>query len=375
MLTHLHASNFKSLGESVDVPLDSFVALVGINGAGKSNVVDAPRFVAHALRDGLDAAVTDRGNMRGLGRWSGGRPFDVGVRIEAKRDGAFGFFDIRLGSQEGGDSYKVLREEACWTDRSGTESRYLVEQSKWEGPDGLAPQLDPQGLALSLVAADRRFKDLFDELRSVAVYSIFPSVLRSPQRFDSASPMVDHGENWATTLRTVLKDKEANAQLRTALAEIVGDVEDVRVNSVGGFLSPQFRHTKPESVTSKKLKWFDAGQESDGTLRVAGILTALLQTPPPGLLGVEEPELTIHPGALPVIHDYLTEASSRGQVIITTHSPDLLDLMRPEVIQVVERRDGVTTVHPMSADQQALVRDHLAGAGELLRIEGVQAAA
>ena len=90
--------------------------------------------------------------------------------------------------------------------------------------------------------------------------------------------------------------------LRVALATAVGDIEDVEVNSVGGYLSPRFRHSKPPDVASRKLKWFDAAQESDGTLRLTGILTALLQEPTPGLLGIEEPELTVHPGALPVYH-------------------------------------------------------------------------
>jgi len=373
VLTHLHASNFKSLGESVDLPLGEFVALVGINGAGKSNVVDVPRFVAHALRDGLDAAVTSRGNMRGLGRWSGGRPFDVSLRIDAERDGEQGFFELRLGSHEGGESYRVLREEGRWGKAGSAATGYVVDRGKWSGPDGLAPNIDPHGLALPLLAADKRFKTLHDELRSVAVYSIFPSVLRSPQAFDSTFPMMEHGENWATALRAVVRDKELHAELRVALAAIVGDVQDVRVSAVGGFLSPQFRHTQPE--TAKKAKWFDAAQESDGTLRVAGILTAVLQRPAPGLLGVEEPELTVHPGALPVVHDYLMEASHHGQVVVTTHSPDLLDLMPPDAIHVVERIDGVTTVRPMAGDQQQLVRDHLTRPGELLRIEGVQAAA
>lgn len=373
MITRIQASNFKSLGDKIDLPLASFSALVGINGAGKSNIVEIPRFVAHALRDGLDAAVTSRGNMRALGRWSGGRPFDVWIRIDAEREDAHGFFDLRLASQDYGEGYKVLREEAAWR-RSGSEASYVVDHSEWSGPDGLSPRLDPGGLALPLVAADERFTDLHDELRSVAIYSIFPAVLRAPQHFDPATPMLEHGENWATTLRAVLRRRDLQAEMRAALNAVVGDIEHIRVRGVGTFLSPQFLHTTPPEIRSKKAKWLDAGQESDGTLRIAGILTALLQRPAPGLLGIEEPELTVHPGALPIIHDYLLDAARRGQVIITTHSPELLDLIAPEAIHVVERRDGVTTVSAMDPDQQRLVRDHLTSPGELLRIEGVHAA-
>jgi predicted ATPase len=374
VLTRIQAANFKSLGDRVDLRLEAFTALVGINGAGKSNVVEIPRFLAHALRDGLDAAMTSRGNMRALGRWSGGRPFDVWLRIDVSDGDASGFFDLRLGSQDGGDGYKVLREEAEWRSGERETARYVVERSQWTGPDGLSPRLDPGGLALPLVAADERFKALHDGLRSVAIYSIFPAVLRSPQQFDPTAPMLEHGENWATALRAVVRQRDLQTELRAAMNAVTGDIENVRVRGVGTFLSPQFLHASPPEHRSRKLKWFDAGQESDGTLRIAGILTALLQRPAPGLLGIEEPELTVHPGALPVIHDYLLEASRRGQVVITTHSPDLLDLIAPESIYVVERKQGTTSVSRMDHTQQQLVRDHLTSPGELLRIEGVHAA-
>jgi len=74
---------------------------------------------------------------------------------------------------------------------------------------------------------------------------------------------------------------------------------------------------------------FLATSVSNGTLRALGILVALFQLADSGrtmsLIGVEEPELYIHPGAVGVLLDALREASQRGQVLVTTHSPDLLD--------------------------------------------------
>src|SRR5262249_28520444 len=137
-----------------------------------------------------------------------------------------------------------------------------------------------------------------------------------------------------------------------------------------GFLVVQFRH----AVAGKKgpAKWFSVGQESDGTLRVAGIITALLQEPPLTLVGIEEPELTVHPGALPLLYDYLRQAKRRSQIVITTHSPELLDLVDPAEVRVVTRANGVTGVSSMESRQLDAIRARLVTLGDVLRNEGVQ---
>jgi len=106
--------------------------------------------------------------------------------------------------------------------------------------------------------------------------------------------------------------------------------------------------------------------------RFKGIVSALLQEPPLALIGIEEPELTVHPGALPLLINFLRQASRRCQVVITTHSPELLDLLGAEEVRVVERKDGVTTVGPMRLQQQGTVRDGLLKLGELMVTEGLQ---
>src|SRR5258706_1544502 len=105
-----------------------------------------------------------------------------------------------------------------------------------------------------------------------------------------------------------------NSRLPWDLGQITGDIDDIRVSQAGGYLVAEFRHgvVKTPKGNKERAKWFGAAQESDGTLRMAGIITALLQEPPLTLIGVEEPELTIHPRAIPVLYDYLCEASSKS---------------------------------------------------------------
>jgi predicted ATPase len=75
VITRLLVSNYRSLGE-VDIELGPLTAFAGINGAGKSNVVDALRFVSECVRVGLEPALSARGGIAAVRRWSGGRPFD-----------------------------------------------------------------------------------------------------------------------------------------------------------------------------------------------------------------------------------------------------------------------------------------------------------
>ena len=145
------------------------------------------------------------------------------------------------------------------------------------------------------------------------------------------------------------------------------------MTSVGTFLVPVFRHGEVGQPKGKvRERWLSAAQESDGTLRMAGIITALLQEPPLTLIGIEEPELTVHPGALPLLYDFLVQASERSQVLITTHSPDLLSLLKPKEVRVVERHEGITTVTRMHESQRTAVHKRLFTPGDLMRMEGLR---
>ena len=180
--------------------------------------------------------------------------------------------------------------------------------------------------------------------------------------------MMGHGDNWVS----ILKDQpEASwkPELTAALRKLTGDVQDIRVQPVAGFLTAEFQHKVNQRGNAK---WLGSNQESDGTLRFAGMVTALLQEPALTVVGIEEPELTIFPGAIPLICDFLDQTAKRSQVIVTTHSPDLLDQVSAEDVRVVERRNGATTIEGIDAAQKEEIRDRLTTLGELMRTEGIK---
>jgi len=112
---------------------------------------------------------------------------------------------------------------------------------------------------------------------------------------------------------------------------------------------------------------------SDGTIRAAGVLAALFQpevtqgrTP---LVGIEEPEIALHPAAAGVLFDALNEASHQVQVIATSQSPDLLDRddLDVGIVRAVSMTHGLTTIGEIDEPSRRIVKDKLYTLGELMR--------
>lgn len=373
-LARMTVSNYRSIGEDVSVDFEPITVLVGVNGSGKSNLLDAPRFVAQALTEGLEGAVEDRhgfdsmlrdvGGARGTMRielqlehddWSA--TYAVELSAPARQRDAFGIRDEHLQVR----SRTTQRTDMLRKNRAGTVS------STWSGLD--SPVRDRRNLALLAVGGDARLEPVVGALRSIETYSLFPEQLRRPQPPSQRAYLSKFGDNWPSVVRRVMAT-DAARDLLLSLDRVTGDIVDLRARRLGaGFLVGEFGHARSDGST----QWFEAARESDGTLRVAGILTALVQRPPPLMIGIEEPEQTVHAGVLPILADFLRATSETTRVVVTTHSPDLLDLVPAAGIRVVDRIDGTTRVGRLDEGQQELVRRRLETPGGLLRTRGLAA--
>ena len=102
--------NYKSIGHC-DVRLSPLTYLVGQNGAGKSNFLDALHFVRDALAGSLESALNERGGINEVRRRSSGHPTHFGIRLEFQlRDGRDGWYAFDIGAMAGG-GYEVQSEE------------------------------------------------------------------------------------------------------------------------------------------------------------------------------------------------------------------------------------------------------------------------
>jgi predicted ATPase len=123
---------------------------------------------------------------------------------------------------------------------------------------------------------------------------------------------------------------------------------------------------------------FGLNQVSTGLLNAAAMLLELFEPPkegrPSSLVAIEEPEAFLHPSAVRVMRDAFLEASETRQILITSHSPELLDdpSIPAEWIRVVYRDGAETHIEPLSDSTSSIIRDRLFTAGELMRQGGLK---
>ena len=368
-ITRATIRNYRSLaGDGPPVALGPVTVLVGPNGSGKSSFCDALAFLADAVRNGLPSAVDNGDNRLGFAALRRQGSDKITLRVDAELEGVSGFYELEL---EGAvDGYRIAREAAQW--RAGFAIRRGEDGREWvpgKALEGVSVPTGETALLLPLLRGEGRFSELAETIANIVVYSLPPIELRQSRAKSPAHPMNGHGRDWPSALADVL-NSEAKGVLVVALNRITGDIVDARVRSTGKQQVVEFLHRSE----GKPERWASADQESDGTLRSAALLTALVQSPPPSLIAIEEPELAIHPGALTVLRDFILDAQRHAQIVLTTHSPELLDHFDADYIRVVHRAGDATRISAMDEDQRQAVRDSLATLGEVLRHEGLKPA-
>lgn len=378
MLTRLRVEHFKSI-ENIDLHLSNLSLFVGPNGSGKSNIIDAIRLVRDAVTFGLDRAVAERHGIDSIRQWSPSKPYHVTIEMHTENRLGEGFLSLTLASYRG--NHSVHREEAEWRfrdDRRPSAGYSRLPSGKidlWMGNDRQTERCtadQPEELFLRQIEA-RRLRALVQSISNFRAYSIFPNILRTPQKPSSERQLSSTGDNLTSIFRTLAKSKRANHQrarqeIIESLKRVMPTLENIRIQNIGGLMVPQFRVRE----RAERLHDFNVSQVSDGTLRVLGLLTALYQPNRPQVIAMEEPEQTVHPGVLSVLADSIKEVSAQTQILVTTHSPELLDKFdAPDAVMAVDSERGITHVGRISNDQREAVRDRLFTLGELMSIEGL----
>jgi len=366
--------NYKSIGEC-KVDIGDLTLLVGQNGSGKSNFIDAVRMVSDSLRSSIEHAIRLRGGIGEVRRRSSGHPnhFNVSLLVNLS-DGSDASFSFQVGAQPKG-GFIVQRESAIVVKNGMNVAFYEVKSGevvKISGQIKDPPKISNDRLFLTALSGIEVFRPLFDSLSSMGFYSINPAVIREPQPNDAGEILDRSGSNLPSVIRRLQTDNpSALERIQAYLRRIVPGIEGVEYKTFGPRETLEFR----QEMGRAKYPWrFFAAAMSDGTLRSLGVLTALFQSPERNdagtpLIAVEEPESTIHPGAAAVVMDALVEASNFRQIIATTHSPDLLDhkSLKKSNILAVTNIGGETKIAPIDDASMSAIRDELYTPGELLR--------
>jgi predicted ATPase len=313
--THVNLENWKNF-IGVDVDLQKRAFLVGPNASGKSNFLDVFRFLHEivSVGGGFRAAVQKRGGVSTLRCLAARRHSELAIKVS-------------LGSDEDRLAWEY---ELRFTQDNNRIPTVATERVAKHGKDIItrpleADQTDPKRLTqtyLEQVNVNQEFRDVADFFESVRYQHLVPQLVREPDR-SVGHPNDPFGgdflEQLARTPEKTLKARlrRIGAALRVAVPQLKElDLErDVRGTP---HLRGNYEHWRPQGA------WQTEEVFSDGTLRLLGLLWAILAGSGPLLL--EEPELSLHPDVvryIPAMFARMQQRTGR-QILLSTHSTDLL---------------------------------------------------
>lgn len=325
-LDWIEVKGFTSI-QSAMVELSSLNVLVGANGAGKSNFVQALGLLGRIVDGDLGFFVGMSGGASSLLDANGSTQISISLSAYPNR------YD------------SVLRVAA------NDELIFAEESISYHGPGYPIPWTASIGKG----HRETRLHDVVAERGDPSVASHIVELLEGCRVFhfhDTSADapvkqMVSTADNVALrqdagNLAAVLLNLQANDP--AAYRRIVGAIRQV---------APFFRDfvLKPEAGDHIRLRWrqvdsdavFSANQMSDGTLRFVCLVTLLLGPSLPALVVLDEPELGLHPYAIVQLAGLLHQASTRSQVLIATQSVTLMNQFAIENLIVVERKRGAST--------------------------------
>ena len=312
---HVHLENWRNFVRA-DSALQKRAFLVGPNASGKSNFLDAFRFLHDivAVGGGFQDAVRRRGGVSSLRALAARRYSDVTIAVQVAPSEQESFWRYELQF-----SQDNLRRPQIKTERISIGGRELLNR-----PDD-ADTGDPERLTqtyLEQVNVNRDFRGLAEFFGSIRYLHIVPQLVREPDRSVGKTNDPYGGDFLERVART--PEKKRNAwlrRIREALRVAVPQLQEIELwRDVKGtpHLRGKYENWRPQGA------WQTEEQFSDGTLRLMGLMWALLDGSGPLLL--EEPELSLHPEVaryLPQMFARVQRRSGR-QVFVSTHSSELL---------------------------------------------------
>lgn len=369
MLRRLHVENFRSLaGLSLD--LGPLAILFGPNGAGKSSLLDTLWFLRDCAVRGVEVASSERSHGIGL-RWDGaeeGAPISVGVETARAR------YDVRVSLSAGridpfpGERLRSLQRDMDLIQRpTGSDRVSFFEAEKVAAPITLR---EPDRLSLARYLDVRGAEEAAEVdvlLRSIRMHRCrlfnFHGIKNVGSQSTPELRLRGRADNLWSVLRNVHDRRGADDRYDT----IVSFMRE----ALPSFDGLMFEQTGVASVTGRILEkgrrgpiW--ASGVSDGHLHLLILLTSMFaEGRAPGLLLLDEPDISLHPWALSVLARALKEAAGAWgkQILLATHSPVLLSQFDADQSLVVQSDAGGTRLTRLSevAGVQDLLDQYAAG--------------
>jgi predicted ATPase len=369
MLDQIRISNYKSLRD-VALDLRAFNVLIGPNNAGKSNVFDCLRLLSEFIRSQQGEPVHSRGGFSSI-VWNGEIKNSIGIELSGhepsfpNQGGDRDRFKYEVHIAGGPTHFQITSERFSVNPLDYTGSISPIEKDLSEArPQGrvlleypveqnMARVTDPSGkvlwggtygLGLSSYlpsfADPTRFPLVGDfalQVKDWTFYNFVPSLMERPLQARKDLRLQEHSENFGAVLHSHHAEFGSNFHeieewLRRAMPEISELLSGLTEQG------QTYAQIKEKGLKVRIPSW----AMSDGTIRFLAHLMVAFGASPPPLACFEEPENYIHPHLLELLAHVLKKASTRNQVLLSTHSPYLLNFLEPEDVIIVEKHDGAT---------------------------------
>jgi predicted ATPase len=351
LINRLRVSGLLSFGpQGIDLPMGNLNVLIGPNGSGKSNLLEVLALLKAASTN-LPAPVKEMGGVR---EWLWKGALDAReATVEATLAYPSGRQPLRHGLviTDHGGRFEVVDEwienEKPYPGKPGPLFFYRFQRGNpvLKDMQGQERQLQrvnvkPEQSVLSQIRDSERYPVLdwlqghYERIGLFRNWSFGPnaSLRREQSTHDSGDFLADGGQNLSLVMSQF--PSEVKARFVAFLKELYGEIEDYRLPIIGANVLLHLEEQGGRSIPATRL--------SDGTLRYLCLLAILLHPDPPPLIAIEEPELGLHPDIIPQVAKLLVAASERTQLVITTHSDALVDMLssQPESVIVCEKADG-----------------------------------
>jgi len=354
-ISRLRLKNWKNF-QNVDTVLGERAFVIGPNASGKSNFLDALRFLRDVSRDGLRKAVDgQRGGVSAIRCLAARRHSQIEILVNLRsgtgpeKGPADWEYELIL-NQDNNKRAQIVSEVVM---KAGT-----VVLSRPDSADATDPQRLIQ-TALEQISLNQKFRDVADFFDTISYQHLVPQVVRDPRGFTSGSVANDpFGRDFLLRILQTRSDvrKSRLEKIRKALAVAVpqlAELEAVMDESGVPHLLGAYEHWRPNAAKQNE------SQFSDGTLRLLGLLWSMFEGLGPLLL--EEPEISLHPEVVRQIPRLFSNIQRyrkiSRQMIVSTHSSDLISdpsIGLEEIILLVPSLEGTEIVKPSSADAAAV---------------------
>ena len=385
----VHVSNFKSFSDET-IHFDKINVLIGANASGKSNVIAIFRFLTNIINYGIDNAISMVGGMEYLLNANIGKrkPMNMGFSIlvsdekwyrsiDKKRTSIVRLdklqYEFELTPHKRGDGYKITRDSLrlafSFVPKKGEDlpinSKYVVSLCK-DKKGIIHSSLDCENLAvltneqqqnlsysfyLPYINENCNRKELlihdagillppaFQRNNFLKIFDFDPNLMKQSTHLRSLNRLEENGSNIAIILQQILENKASRKRLINLMKDCFPFFEDIEIENN---FDQSITYKIKETYSSQK---FYSNFLSDGTVNMLALIIALYFTKGAKIVILEEPERNLHPQLMKKLIELAADASAEKQIIITTHTPEIIKYTERKNLLLAHRsNEGFTSI-------------------------------